>query len=199
MENQLQERRRLRQSLRARRRALSPAQQKHAALHLALRLLRLPGIRRARHIALYLARDGEIDPACFARLARARGKQLYLPVLRHFPHDHLLFAPWQAHARLRGNRFGIGEPAQGPARPARRLDVILLPLVGFDRSGGRLGMGGGFYDRTLSYKMRTPKRPPVLLGLAHDCQEVPQLSTASWDIPLQAIITDRRQYHRQRA
>jgi len=77
--------------------------------------------------------------------------------------------------------------------------VILLPLVGFDRSGGRLGMGGGFYDRTLSYKTRTPKRPPILLGLAHNCQEVPQLSTASWDIPLQAIITDRRLYSRQRA
>jgi len=192
MDESLQERRRQRQIMRARRRALNPFAQKKAALQLALRLLRQAPVLRARRIALYLAHDGEIDPLRFAMLAHARGKQIFVPVLRHFPADHLLFTPWQRQARLRRNRFGIGEPAQGQRFRVQELDVVLMPLVGFDAAGGRLGMGGGFYDRTLAWKKRTPTRPPVLIGLAHACQELPAMVAEPWDIPLQAIASDRR-------
>ncbi len=95
------------------------------------------------------------------------------------------------------NRFGIPEPdTRHGAHRARRqatwtLDVILLPLVGFDDDGQRIGMGGGFYDRTLAFTQRPGPRPR-LIGLAHDCQRVTRLPVAPWDVPLDAIVSDRR-------
>ena len=70
-----------------------------------------------------------------------------------------------------------------------------MPLVGFDPEGGRLGMGGGFYDRSLAYRNRHAYcRKPALLGLAHECQKVDRLALASWDVPLEATVTDRAWY-----
>ncbi len=95
------------------------------------------------------------------------------------------------------NRFGIPEPqARHGAHPARRLpawalDLILLPLVGFDDDGQRMGMGGGFYDRTLAFTRRPGPRPH-LIGLAHECQRVESLPVAPWDVPLDAIVSDAR-------
>ena len=93
------------------------------------------------------------------------------------------------------NRFGIQEPACSPRHWVRawQLDLILLPLVAFDESGNRLGMGGGFYDRSLAYRQsRTHSRRPRLIGLAHELQRVEQLATNSWDIPLDMIATEKR-------
>lgn len=72
------------------------------------------------------------------------------------------------------------------------MDIILLPLTGFDARGNRLGMGGGFYDRTLAFRQRAGQRRPLLVGIAHACQEVPLIPSASWDIPLDRIVTDRQ-------
>ncbi|HEX5842494.1 MAG TPA: 5-formyltetrahydrofolate cyclo-ligase [Pseudomonas sp.] len=188
------ERQLLRRELRARRRQLSTYQQRQAAHALSRRLWQQPEIRQARHIALYWPADGEISPLHFARQAQARGHRLFLPVLMEFPQPHLRFARWQPGLRLRRNRFGIPEPASTPRRHARELDVILLPLVGFDAQGGRLGMGGGFYDRTLAFMQARAKAGPRLLGLAHEAQRVDALQQAPWDIPLQAVVSDRRCY-----
>lgn len=137
--------------------------------------------------------DGEIDPARFAAMARRRGKSLWLPVLQAVPAGTLRFARWQKGSRMHRNRFGIPEPA-GVRLPVTSLDLVLLPLVGFDQAGGRLGMGGGFYDRTLAFKARQPARQPRLIGLAHACQQVDSLERAGWDIGLDAVVTDRRWY-----
>ena len=67
-----------------------------------------------------------------------------------------------------------------------------MPLVGFDAAGNRLGMGGGFYDRTLAFMQRVPRPSPVLIGVAHQCQQEAQLPAAAWDIPLQLIVTDKK-------
>lgn len=181
----------LRRDLRARRRALPPAQQRQAARQLQRRLQRLPELRQARRIALYWPNDGEIDPRRLARVTHAR-QLLYLPVLQAFPALTLRFVRWTPRMRLARNRFGIPEPRRGARLPAQAMDVILLPLVGFDGDGNRLGMGGGFYDRTLSFLQRTRQPAPVLAGLAHDCQHVPCLEPARWDIPLQLIVTGTR-------
>lgn len=181
----------LRRELRGRRRALSVQQQRVAARELACRLRDLPALTGARRVALYWPTDGEIDPRQWHRL-KPRRQQLYLPVLQSFPAQTLRFVRWSPRLRMARNRFGIPEPRHGKQRPARDMDVILLPLVGFDARGNRLGMGGGFYDRTLAFLQRTPRPCPQLLGMAHAVQQVPHLESASWDVPLQLIVTDRQ-------
>ena len=105
-----------------------------------------------------------------------------------------MFRRYRPGEKLVANRFGIPEPPhrRGNTLSAKQLDVIFLPLVGFDAAGNRLGMGGGFYDRTLS---QLPARNrPLLAGLAHDVQRVDKLPVQRWDIPLDAVVTDRRIY-----
>ena len=92
---------------------------------------------------------------------------------------------------MKENRFGIKEPIDGSPSSAQTLDLILIPLVGFDQRGNRLGMGGGFYDRTLAFKLKTPQRPN-LIGLAHECQRVEHLETDPWDIPMTGILTSHK-------
>ncbi len=187
----------LRRKLRQTRRQLSPAQQRHAARRLYRQLSHHPLFRRARHIALYLPNDGEIDPRLLLRAAQRRGKATYLPVLNPWPRTRMVFQRIEPGERLRRNRFGIFEPVIRTARQRRvwALDLLLMPLVGFDGNGGRLGMGGGFYDRSLGYRARRKKsHKPTLLGLAHECQRVDRLPLESWDVPLLGTVTDRGWY-----
>lgn len=195
------DRQQLRQQLRQRRRALSSSAQRHASIRLLQQLRQQHWFAKSRHIALYLANDGEIDPAWLVRWCRQHHKQLYLPVLHPLNHGELWFYPWLADTPMQANRFGIPEPTRqkrGRLRPLWALDLILLPLVGFDPEGNRIGMGGGFYDRTLSQLERGPGLKPRLIGLAHECQRVDELPIASWDIPLQGIQSDQRFYESPR-
>jgi 5-formyltetrahydrofolate cyclo-ligase len=120
-------------------------------------------------------------------------KTCYLPVLSRLTHDRLWFVPFTPDTPLTRNRFGILEPL-APARTrvcAQELDLILMPLVGFDTRGNRLGMGGGFYDKSLAFlRTRSVWRKPHLIGLAHDFQRVDKLAAGAWDVPLQAVATD---------
>lgn len=187
----------LRRLLRQKRRSLSPSQQRQAAYDLYRQLVQHPLFRRARHIALYLPNDGEIDPRPLLRAAQRRGKHTYLPVLSAWPRTKMVFQRISRNEKLAGNRFRILEPRPQPKRQRQpwTLDLLLLPLVGFDDRGGRLGMGGGFYDRSLAYlRMRKNWHKPTLLGLAHECQRVDELALASWDVPLQATVSDERWY-----
>jgi 5-formyltetrahydrofolate cyclo-ligase len=183
--------RQLRQALRLRRRGLSSGAQRFAARQLALRAQRQPWYIRARSLVLYIAADGEIDPQILLRHALAQGKRVYLPQLRSG--NRLGFGEYRAGMRLRRNRFGIPEPLLRRHLSLEKLDLVLLPLVAFDRRGNRLGMGGGFYDRTLAglcsaYVSRA--NTPRLIGLAHAFQEVENLSSQSWDVPLNGILTN---------
>lgn len=187
----------LRRLLREARRALTPQQQRQAARALQRRMAQHPLFRRARHVAFYLPADGEIDPRPLLRAAQKRGKATYLPVLSRWPHTHMTFQRIGAGERWTRNRFGIAEPRpeRGRQRAPWALDLVLLPLVGFDEDGGRLGMGKGFYDRTLAYLgRRRIWRKPTLLGLAHECQKVDRLDLASWDVPLGGIVSDAGWY-----
>ncbi|MGP4845729.1 5-formyltetrahydrofolate cyclo-ligase [Marinobacter sp. 1Y8] len=191
----LSDRRQLRRILRQRRRNLTPLQQRQASRSLVRQLMRHFSTSKARHIGLYLPNDGEIDPRDFTTEARRRGIHVYLPVLHPVLGNQLWFYRYNPGTRLAPNRFGIPEPS---ARNEQRrapwaLDAVLMPLVGFDLNGGRLGMGGGFYDRTFAFKRRGASRPPRLIGLAHDVQQVTRLPTASWDVPMDAIITPSRE------
>ncbi len=181
-------RRALRRLLRDRRRAVPAAAAARAAHRATQRLLRSPQFRRARHVALFLSADGELPTDVFAAAARARGKRLYLPVVRR--DGRLAFRRWHRAGPLRHNRFGIAEPARARRRAVRQLDLVLVPLVAFDARGGRLGMGGGFYDRTFAFRRRI--RHPWLVGWAYEFQRLPAVPMAPWDVALDAVATERR-------
>lgn len=187
----------LRRLLRHNRRALSPAEQRQAAKGLYRQLAQNPLFRRARHVSFYLPMDGEIDPRLLLRAAQKRGKTTYLPVLSAWPRTKMVFQRVRPGEKFKPNRFCIPEPRINARRQRKiwTLDLVLMPLVGFDPEGGRLGMGGGFYDRSLAYRARRKTwRKPVLLGLAHECQKVATLAVASWDVPLAGTVTDKRWY-----
>lgn len=160
---------------------------------------------RARRIAAYWPADGELDPRPLLKDALEDGKAVYLPVLSRRIGERsrikLSFVRWIAGETMRPNRFGIPEPTRRGRhiRPARHLDLILVPLVGFDSACNRIGMGGGYYDRTLAYlKARRFWRRPRLIGLAHECQRIEEIEPRTWDIPLDAVVTERRVYFRSR-
>ncbi|GHD43316.1 5-formyltetrahydrofolate cyclo-ligase [Marinobacter persicus] len=190
----------LRKQLRAKRRALSFEQQQQAAEGLALNLLKHPALHRARHIGIYLPNDGEIDPRLYLDLARRKGIKFYLPILHPIYPGKLVFSPYFDGVQLTANRFGIPEPPfpRSRRRPAWALDAVLFPLVGFDEEGGRLGMGGGFYDRTFAFSRIRPAMAPKLIGLAHEFQKVESLPTEPWDVPLHGVVTDKRCYRFRR-
>jgi 5-formyltetrahydrofolate cyclo-ligase len=180
----------LRRSLRAQRRALPRWVQQQAARRLAQIVKRQSWYRQAHSLAAYLANDGEIDPSPLLRAAQAAGKRILLPRLRQ---RRLEFVVYRKGMSLRRNRFNIPEPT-GAAIALQRIDVVCLPLVGFDCRGRRLGMGGGFYDRTFALQKRKSgcgKRGPRLIGLAYSCQEVVQLPYEDWDVRLTGIVTER--------
>ena len=188
------DRRILRRRLRCARRALTPAQQKKASLELLRQLAQHPVFRRSQHVAFYLANDGEIDPGPLMALARKRGKHCYLPIVTGWPADRMHFQRITPNQRWTKNRFNIWEPQADRSlqAPAWRLSLILMPLVGFDPNGNRLGMGGGFYDRSLAFRRRRKRwLGPTLLGLAHHCQKAESIPAEPWDIPVDGIVTDR--------
>ncbi|SFC32301.1 5-formyltetrahydrofolate cyclo-ligase [Marinospirillum celere] len=186
----------LRQQLRRRRRALSPQEQTQAAVGLAQQLSQTAAFINAKSLAVYLPSDGEIDPYPLVQRALSLSKKVYLPVLHPSLPRLLWFVRWQpGQTPMDCNRFGIAEPKlKGYGLKAVHriqpwaVDLVLMPLVGFDRQGGRLGMGGGFYDRTFDISRSRPRRP-LLLGLAHACQEVDSLPQASWDVPMDGLAT----------
>ncbi len=180
----------LRAGMRRRRRALEPRARAAYAEALARHLIGSPEVRRARRIACYLASDGEIDLApLIERLWRA-GREVWVPALHG---ARLWFLPLGPETPLALNRFRIAEPALAPRHRSaiRALDLVLVPLVAYDGHGHRLGMGGGFYDRTFSYLRERPAwARPRLLGVGYRFQRVAALEARPWDVPLAAVATE---------
>jgi len=178
--------------MRRRRRRLTPAERRAAAHAMARALAGTPLLRHARRLALYHPVDGEADTGPIAALARRLGKRLYLPVVDAVRRGRLGFAPYRERAPSRANRWGIPEPAaRAGLRSPRALDLVIVPLVAFDRAGNRLGMGAGYYDRSFAFLRRRRWRRPRLVGLAYAFQEVPRLEARPWDVPLDAVLTER--------
>lgn len=188
---QAEDRHGIRQYMRRQRNALTDQMQLEAAKRLSQNVLSQPWYQRAKNIAVYLANDGEIDPIVFTSKALFRGKSCFLPSLHPIKKGQLWFGDYQG-AMIK-NRFDISEPdpKQNSMLNAKQLDLVFMPLVAFDNSGGRLGMGGGFYDRTFEFLTKQASGKPKLIGLAHHFQQVEQLPIESWDVPLSAIITDQ--------
>lgn len=184
----------LRHQLKAARNALKPAARHRAALG-ALRLARHHRLLlSARRIAFYLPQGGEFNAHPLLDHALAMRRECYLPVLPKRGRV-MRFGRFCPQKKMRPNRYGIPEPRDRLALRARQLDLLLMPLVGFDDAGYRLGMGGGFYDATLAFmRHRRHWRKPRLIGLAYECQRVDAVPHDPWDMPLDAVLTERRLY-----
>ncbi|MGY5955517.1 5-formyltetrahydrofolate cyclo-ligase [Kosakonia sp. BK9b] len=178
----------MRKLIRQRRQALTSEQQAHFAQQAAARMMAWPPVVMAHTVALFLSFDGELDTQPLIEQLWRSGKRVYLPVLHPFSHGNLLFLHYHPHSELVVNRLKIREPRLDvrDVLPLQQLDVLITPLVAFDEQGQRLGMGGGFYDRTLQNWRRYGLQP---VGYAHDCQGVGELPVEEWDVPLPAVIT----------
>ncbi|MEZ5537317.1 MAG: 5-formyltetrahydrofolate cyclo-ligase [Thiolinea sp.] len=184
--------RELRTRLKRQRSGLTPAEQKHLSAQAIQHLQRSKLFRSARNIAIYLPVRGEIDPSELPRYGRS-GQKFYLPVLSLYKPHGLTFIRWDKDTRFRNNRFRIPEPLvkHKKLKSSRQMDLVVMPLLAFDLNGSRLGMGGGFYDRSFAFKNSTGRRAkPVLLGIAYQFQQVETLPRQPWDVSLDAVVTN---------
>lgn len=183
----------LRNNLRNKRRHLSAIKQQQHSKTIFKRIYHSRMYRRAKHIALYLSADGEVDLSLLINQLHAGSKKCYLPVIISKQHAIMAFAPYKKETPLTSNCFGILEPVfqRKQLKTARQLDLILAPLVGFDEQGNRIGMGAGFYDRALQ-NLTSNVLKPQFIGVAHELQKVSKLQSQDWDVALDAIVTERR-------
>jgi len=187
----------IRQRIRARRERLDPQFRQDAAFLACTLCARSNTFLNSKRIAVYFPYNGELDILPLMEQAWSMGKTCYLPVLDTLKRNHLLFAPFRKQDRLSQNRFGIPEPTISRRHwlPAGHLDLLLTPLVAFDTAGNRLGMGGGFYDRTLYFlKYRRYWRKPHVYGFAYEFQKLDHLPQEPWDVPLHGIVTESNIY-----
>ncbi|MEO1766316.1 5-formyltetrahydrofolate cyclo-ligase [Thiobacter aerophilum] len=182
----------LRREMRARRKAVNMHEARAAARRLLRVALEHRLLTKARRIGFYLPMAEEIDVLPLLNRALWLERECYLPVVPRRGAAALWFSQLTPLPTWYQNRFGIHEHASPKRVRARELDLLFLPLVAFDREGNRLGMGGGFYDATLAYlRHRRLWRRPRVIGVAYDFQRVDRLPREPWDVPLDAVLTDR--------
>ena len=183
----------LRQSNRARRAQLSRSDLEQATEALSKRVCGLSEYQNAERIAVYFAVNGEIGLGPVIDHALAQGKQVYLPNLDKIS---LRFSPYFHAQKMRINRFKLPEPDvdDDEMLAPEDLDLVLAPLVVFDPQRNRIGMGGGFYDRSFSFRKNPENKRPVFIGVAHDFQKVAQLEPELWDVRLDRVVTDQSFY-----
>ena len=185
------QRRELRQRLADQRRALAAPARIAAAQGLRRSLEQLPEYLTDSRVAGYWASHGELPLNLVIPPLVTRGQQFLLPVIGKG--QRLRFAPWQSGDAVQPNRYGIPEPvAPRELLEPFQLDLVLVPLLGFDRHGNRLGHGGGYYDRSFAF-LNEQVRPtePLLVGIAYDFQELEIVDKEPWDVALDFIATDR--------
>jgi len=182
----------LRARLRAQRAGMSAGARVAAASGVVASLEQLPEFQIDQHIAGYWAVGGELPLHAAVVRLRARGQQYHLPVIG--THHMLRFAPLRTDSAVKPNRYGIPEPECDAALllAPEQLDLVLLPLVAFDRRGHRLGMGAGYYDRSFAF-LHALTRPasPVLIGIGYSFQEVDALPALDHDVRLDFIATEK--------
>jgi 5-formyltetrahydrofolate cyclo-ligase len=187
-----EQRRHWRAALSAQRKALGAAERLAAAQGLRHSLEQLPEFLVDENVAGYWACGGELPLNVAIAPLAARGQRFLLPLIG--PGRMLRFVPWQAGDEVQPNRHGIPEPVDGAgsALAPQQLDLVLLPLLGFDRRGHRLGFGGGYYDTSFAFLGAAP-RPgsPLLVGIGYAFQELPAIAPQPWDIALDYIATER--------
>ena len=183
----------MRQHNRKQRAGLRPQQLEQAGQALAHKIIALDVYRQSQRLAVYFAVNGEISLDPVIDHALAAGKQVYLPNLDQ---KSLRFSPYFRQQKMRINSFRLPEPDVGDdemLQPAE-LDLVLAPLVVFDQNRNRIGMGGGFYDRSFAMRKSPQVTVPVLIGVAHELQRVEKIIPEDWDVRLDMVVTDQATY-----
>jgi 5-formyltetrahydrofolate cyclo-ligase len=185
----------LRKHLRAQRRSLGTADHRYRSRLAAKAVAGMPMFRSGKRVALYLPFDREADTAALIAAARRRGVRLFVPVIVDRRHSRIRFYPLEG--KLKRGVFGIAVPSsQASPTASRWLNLIVIPLVGVDALGRRLGIGGGFYDRALEFRRRRRNWPgPRLVGLAFDCQRTESSFAEPWDVSLDSLATESGLQH----
>ena len=178
----------LRARLVSERERLHEHQRRRLDRRICTHLLRFLDERDCLNLAAFYPFRGEPDLLPALEALHHAGRRVFLPVVRD---QHMHFRHWSPASRMETNRFGIPEPTMGVECPPERLELVMMPLVAFSASGTRLGMGAGFYDRTFSFALDQPESGPWLVGAAYSLQEIDTLPAQSWDVPMDAVITDR--------
>jgi 5-formyltetrahydrofolate cyclo-ligase len=194
VEQPANQRQALRRELKRKRLAAADEFRSRAAKAIAANLWKSRMLARKRDIAIYLAVGGEVDCEAIVAGARLRNLRIFAPVIAG---KRLNFAPLETTTKLRKNRFSIEEPVvtRKLMRLPQQLDAVIVPLLGFDNNGNRIGMGGGYYDRSFHFlRQRVHWAHPRLIGFAYESQCVESLVRFDWDVPLDAVVTEYANY-----
>lgn len=188
----------IRKNLRSKRRSLSPLEQIKAQLNVLHHLNNLAIFHSSKKIGLYLHAFGEVHTDLIIKLCFQKNKQVYLPMICSM-NQRLVWVKISRNQYL-NRRFshhplGMKEPMATRGKHVSKLDLLLMPLLACDHYGTRIGMGGGYYDRTLA----SAKHKPYRLGMAHQFQFIEYtLKRQSWDQPLDALLTPQHIYYFKR-
>jgi len=188
-------RKQLRLQIRQARKDIPANYARQASYKFSERIAEQPAYQNANRVAGFLAFDGEADPAPLMDRAIQENKLVFVPIIvgKEKP---LLFAPWTRQSRLKKNAVGILEPdvPQAQLIEAHELECVITPLVVFDENCNRIGVGGGFYDRSFAFLQQAPESSTVLIGMAYEMQKVDKIEVEPWDIRLNAIVTELAVY-----
>jgi 5-formyltetrahydrofolate cyclo-ligase len=179
----------LRQQIIRQRKALTSAEIAQSSEQIATCLFDSEIFQQARNIASYLPVSGEADPTS---LFANSEKTFFLPVLRKDEDGRMFFVRIDRNSQFTFNKFGIPEPVYTGADliQEKQLDLVIMPLVSFDLYGNRIGMGGGYYDRSFAFKQRLPLHKPFLMGYAYKFQQAKTLKPESWDVQMDGLVTE---------
>jgi len=147
-----------------------------------------PFLQQCKTVAGYQAMGGEIPLTPVFDYCQSQGMTTLLPIMQG---KELTFAPFDRYTTFETRQFGILEPTVSPSSfiQPNDIDIVLVPLVAFDNTGNRIGMGGGFYDRSFALRKENAP-PPVLIGVAHAFQQVDSVFAQTWDVQLDSVVTD---------
>ena len=184
----------MRNEIRQRRRAVPESERRSASAKICERISKLPKFQSASQVAGFLAFDGEADPLGLMTLAAQHGKNVYVPIIIA-KGQPLRFAPWWPDVPIKHNSLGIAEPDLPLSQliSGEQLEFVVTPLVAFDEHGTRLGVGGGFYDRSFKFLNQhdpVKPRPTMLIGIAYEIQKMPVLEKSPWDVSLDGVVTE---------
>jgi len=184
----------IREFIRPLRQLISPVYRQKAGLAAASLFVQSPLFKDHHQVGCYLPLPHEMDSMPLIAALQKAHKTCYLPLVSlNLADKQLAFALYEENTPLHPNRYHILEPHHSTKIiQATALDMVITPLLAFDETGTRLGTGGGFYDYTFSFLLRTQPHKPLLIGLAYEIQRVDRLTREAFDVPLDGVVTEER-------